>query len=104
MNKVYVVECSSGTWDDYHSWISGIFTNLNEASKIRDEHLEKAESLKYEYKEKHDLWLHGRSIVPEGERDELFEWIEANENYGDNFNCWVTEYPLNVISSGIKIN
>lgn len=31
-NKVYVVQCSSGSWDMYHEWIAGVFDD-NELEK-----------------------------------------------------------------------
>lgn len=39
--KVYVIKCSRGIWDDYASWIGGIFTDARTAEdtcqKMNDE-------------------------------------------------------------------
>jgi len=35
-NKIYVVECSSGSYDSFHWWIGGIFTNKEDAEQAKD--------------------------------------------------------------------
>lgn len=31
MKTVYIIECSAGSWDSYHTWIGGIYTNEKSA-------------------------------------------------------------------------
>lgn len=45
-NKIYLVECSSGSWDDYHSWVGGIFKTKEAAEMARDILNEKSKEVK----------------------------------------------------------
>lgn len=36
MDKIYVVRCEKGDWEDYVSWNGGIWTNLKDAEDHRD--------------------------------------------------------------------
>ena len=39
----YVVECSAGRYDDYHTWIAGIFPDAIDAEKLKEEITNKIE-------------------------------------------------------------
>lgn len=41
--SVYVVNCSSGSWDCHQSWIGGIFKNFEDAEKLKDKLNQEAE-------------------------------------------------------------
>ena len=42
----YVVECSAGDYESYHTWIAGIFLNFEDAEKLKDEIIEEIEITK----------------------------------------------------------
>lgn len=46
MEKVYVVEASSGEYDDYMKWVHAVYLTEEEANKSRDELKEKMRLLK----------------------------------------------------------
>ncbi len=35
-DKLYIVHCSQGDWDDYTHWIAGYFTNPKDAEDLKD--------------------------------------------------------------------
>jgi hypothetical protein len=42
----YVVECSAGDYESYHTWIAGILLNFEDAEKLKNEIIEKIEIIK----------------------------------------------------------
>lgn len=36
LKKVFVVECATGSWDEYVSWIGGIYTDKDKAEQAKD--------------------------------------------------------------------
>lgn len=87
----YVVECSAGCYDDYHTWIAGIFPDAIDAEKLKEEITNKIEISKN---------------IPnpfEGQDEDLFsneQWEIYNKwwmlkNEADEFNsARVVEYPF----------
>ena len=48
MNKVYVVECSAGSYDSFHWWIGGMSLDKEEAHRMADELEAEVERIKSE--------------------------------------------------------
>lgn len=95
LDKVYVINCSKGSYDDYYVWIGGIFTDKKIAEdtckKLNDE---QAANL----------------LIPNPVSDEDFhegmdektlnlycEWDKINSLAGDWNNATVSEIELNKI-------
>ena len=46
-DKIYIVECSSGSWSDNSHWIEGYFDKLEDAEKLKKEIEEEVEKNKH---------------------------------------------------------
>lgn len=93
--SVYVVECSSGIWDEYHWWIDGIFENPEDAEKH-------AQSLNDENKRvlaiECPIQLDEDSNMDDATNEELklyLDWAEVNSKAKEWNGAEVTQYPLN---------
>ena len=89
--SVYIVECSSGSWDSYHSWISGIFENPQDAENLKTK-------LNDEYKRILDECPVKGNPDDMSDEDEI-KYIEHFRKYPEYFREWneaeVKEYALN---------
>ena len=86
----YVVECSSGSWDDYHSWIAGIFPNEVDAIKLKEEITIRVDTIKDTAPFDEDK-LESMSVE---ESIAYYEWFDVNED-ALNFNsAEAVEYPF----------
>ncbi|MDX9847414.1 MAG: hypothetical protein RBT74_10580 [Tenuifilaceae bacterium] len=76
-STVYIVKCSSGDWDDFRWWIGGIYTQKEDALKLKrnldrkakriqgkcpvkkdlTDMSEEEEKLYYSYHSEHELWM-----------------------------------------------
>lgn len=90
-NVCYVVECSSGSWDDYRSWIAGIFPNEADAEELKEEINSKADAARsvpclFEVDDPDTLSIEESSVYYEwwNNKDEALEFNSAE----------VKEYPF----------
>ena len=95
-NKIYVVECSSGEWDGYHTWIGGIFdTNelaeqcvidINEEVRIIKENAPPDPDEIYEKKEEEltesefDAWCMSEDNNMYELNDAFYEYLSSTSN------------------------
>jgi len=87
----YVVECSAGSYDDYHTWIAGIFPDAIDAENLKNEITAKVEAdrnMPCPYTEEEIEFL-------TDEQSEKYHnwWFKNNE--AEEFNsAKVVEYPF----------
>lgn len=103
--KVFVLEASSGSYDDYRSWVVGIYTTKELAEKAKEKHDKEnviAESdlimsqkewsnLRYGYGDD------GRTLVDKGRYTaEQFRIMgdQMDKLWEDNHPAYITEYEL----------
>lgn len=91
-SKVYVVECSSGSWDSYHWWIGGITLDEQEAHKMCDALNAEAERIKSECPYQGDPY--GDDITAE-EETAYWSYKMKYENEMEWSPAVVKEYPFN---------
>ena len=87
----YVVECSAGSWDDYHTWIAGIFPDAFSAERLKDEitnKVEIAKNIPAPYKEE-DL-----EFLTEEQNDIFHKWWNENNDAYEFNSAKVNEYPF----------
>jgi hypothetical protein len=88
----YVVECSSGCYDDYHSWIAGIYLNASDAEKLKNEittNIEIKKNIPFPFDEKQ------LEFLTDEQEKQYYNWWHIN-NDANNFNsAIVVEYPIN---------
>lgn len=44
--KIYAVQCSTGSWDDFTRWTEGVFTDPTEAEAVKDRLNDRAQEVK----------------------------------------------------------
>ena len=87
----YVVECSAGSYDDYHTWISGIFPDAIDAEKLKNEITTKIEITKNipaPFKEE-DL-----EFLTDEQSDVFYKWWNENNDACEFNSAKVVEYPF----------
>lgn len=90
---VYIVECSSGSWDYYCWWIGGIFENPEDAEKYAQSLNEENERvLAIECPVDEELNI---DDATDEEVKLYFDWAEANGKAKDWNGAKVKQYPLN---------
>ena len=88
----YVVECSAGSYDDYHTWVSGIFLDALDAENLKREIEVENEVIKNTpcpIKEE-DL-----DFLTKDSKDIYYKWYDAQERVADFGSVIVKEMPLN---------
>lgn len=90
-NVCYVVECSSGSWDDYRSWIAGIFPNEADAEKLKEEINSKADAARsipcpFEVDDPDSLSVEDFGIY--------YKWWNINNEASEFNSADVKEYPF----------
>lgn len=89
----YVVECSAGDYESYHTWIAGIFLNLEDAEKLKNEIIEKIEIIKdisspYDSEYFESLTIEQRSTI-------YYEWWHKKQQALEFNTAKVKVYPFN---------
>lgn len=100
MDKVYVVQGSFGSWDDYREFLIGIYSNPHDADECKRKFIAEVQSMsslytkedieKYEElsDEPSDMWCN--------ETKEYVQWAYSKEYTKFNLDeVVVKEYPLN---------
>lgn len=87
----YVVECSSGCYDDYHSWIAGIYLDAFDA-----EHLKKEITTKIEIEKNTPCPFEENQLefLTDKQSDAYYKWWENNNNASEFNSANVVEYPI----------
>ena len=88
----YVVECSSGSYDDYRTWISGIFLDASDAENLKTQietRIENTKNIPCPFKEE-DL-----GILSDEQSSSFYKWWEENNKAMEFNGVTVTEIPLN---------
>lgn len=89
---IYVVECSSGSWDSFHWWIGGIFNKREDAEACI------CELNAYAKKIKDDCPVKGNpSDMSEEDEHKYFTYYHnsGHDNYMEWREAKVKEYPIN---------
>lgn len=90
IQNVYIVECSSGSWDSYHWWIGGIYNDVKDAEELKDRLNAEAARVKEEFSIKYN-----EDDMNEEDTIKYWEYYEKHEEMLE-WNCAkVKEYPLN---------
>jgi hypothetical protein len=88
---IYSVECSSGTWDDFRSWVAGIFDSKDKAEEYAKYLNENAKMLReVECPIKKPL-----EDMTEEDETKYYEWWDLTNDAMDFNGAKVKEYELN---------
>lgn len=91
MNKVFIVECSSGSYEDQRTWIDSIYYDRGKANTRKKE-------IESEYKAKNDLENpigHDDYYIMTEEQYKKYEKYLYNRSEGHEFNsATVTGYKI----------
>lgn len=91
MDRVYVLEGNAGSYDDYHEWREGIFTDINEAYAHLDDCLK-------EHRDRRDYYSSDTTLFVTTEKlgfrtkwtdEEILEDIHAHARAGDPSLQWL---------------
>jgi hypothetical protein len=88
---VYLVECSSGSWDSYHWWVGGIFEKQEDADKY-------AQSLNDENKRLKEVECSIKTPfedMTDEEETEYYRWWNGNNDAMEWNGAKVKQYPIN---------
>ena len=87
----YVVECSAGSYDDYHTWIAGIFPDAIDAENLKKEIETKNEIVKNIPSpfDESDL-----EFLTEEQVDIYYKWWNENNDAQEFNSARVVEYPF----------
>lgn len=91
--SVYIVECSSGSWDYYCWWIGGIFENLEDAEKHAqslNEENERVLAIECPIDKEANIFN-----ATDEEAKLYFDWAEANDKARDWNGAKVKQYSMN---------
>ncbi len=78
---VYLVQCSSGSWDSYHVWIAGVFDDEEKAFDLISELNDEAEAVK--------------AKAPPEEEEEYMTYLVENETLMEWKEPKILTFPLN---------
>jgi len=87
---VYVVACSSGSWDSFHWWIGGIFNEPKDAEELKDKLNAEAKRIKDECPVKGN-----KDDMSEEDEDKYWTYFSSKENAMEWNDATVKEYPVN---------
>lgn len=88
--NLYVVECSSGSWDGFHWWVGGIFNEQKDAEALKDKLNAEAKRIKDECPVKGDPYE-----MNEEDEAKWEKYFVANETSMEWNEAKVKEYPIN---------
>ena len=98
MKTLFVVQCSSGDYDEYQKWTEGIFNSPERAKRCKADILRKVETAKkipcpiVGFENAH----YERVVELSDSEFELFDSWRTEMNEAEDFNdCWIVECPLN---------
>lgn len=101
MKSIFIVQCSSGSHDDFGTWIVGVFDLLDKAITCKKKILKEIE-----IKKNTSCPLEGVKSYNDIEDAkllslkewELFDKWSDDKNEASNFNeCWIVKAPLNEV-------
>ena len=87
----YVVECSAGSYDDYHTWIAGIFPVAVDAEKLKEEITNKVEiskNIPCPFDEDN------LEFLTDEQNDIYDKWWNDNNDANEFNSAKVVEYPF----------
>ena len=87
----YVVECSAGRYDDYHTWIAGIFPDAIDAEKLKEEITNKIEiskNIPCPFDEDN------LEFLTDEQNDIYYKWWNDNNDANEFNSAKVVEYPF----------
>ena len=87
----YVVECSAGCYDDYHTWIAGIFPDAIDAEKLKEEitnRIEISKNIPCPFDEDN------LEFLTEEQNDIYYKWWNENNDALEFNSARVVEYPF----------
>ena len=87
----YVVECSAGCYDDYHTWIAGIFPDAVDAEKLKEEITNKVEiskNIPCPFDEDN------LEFLTDEQNDIYYKWWNDNNDANEFNSAKVVEYPF----------
>lgn len=87
----YVVECSAGSYDDYHTWIAGIFPDAIDAENLKKEIENKNEIVKNipcPFDEDN------LEFLTDEQNDIYYKWWNENNDANEFNSAKVVEYPF----------
>ena len=87
----YVVECSAGSYDDYHTWIAGIFLDAIDAEKLKTEITTKNEIEKNTPAPYTEEQL---EFLTDEQSDKFYKWWNDNNEANEFNSAKVVEYPF----------
>lgn len=87
----YVVECSAGCYDDYHSWIAGIYLDAFDAEKLKTEITTKIEIQKNIPCPFDENQL---EFLTDEQNDVYYKWWNDNNDATEFNSARVVEYPI----------
>jgi hypothetical protein len=89
----YVVECSAGSYDDYHTWIAGIFSDAVDAENLKKKintEIEIVKNTPCPFKDEEIPFLSSEQSRT------FYKWYDENEKANDFNTAKVNEYPMNI--------
>jgi len=87
----YVVECSAGCYDDYHTWIAGIFPDAIDAEKLKIEitnRVEISKNIPCPFDEDN------LEFLTDEQNDIYYKWWNDNNDANEFNSAKVVEYPF----------
>ncbi len=87
----YVVECSSGCYDDYRTWIAGIFPDAIDAEKLKIEitnRVEISKNIPCPFDEDN------LEFLTDEQNDIYYKWCNDNNDANEFNSARVVEYPF----------
>ena len=87
----YVVECSAGCYDDYHTWIAGVFPDAIDAEKLKEEITNKIEISKNIPCPFNEDSL---EFLTDEQNDIYYKWWNENNDALEFNSARVVEYPF----------
>jgi hypothetical protein len=90
MKNVYVVQCSSGSYEDYHWWIAGIFFEATAAEELKS----KIEADIETAKNSPPPFDEDSEFLTDEQKDVLANWLYENDRALDFNAVKVVEYQI----------
>lgn len=87
----YVVECSAGSHDDYHTWIAGIFLDAIDAENLKTEITTKIE---IEKNIPAPYTVEQLEFLTDEQNNKYDAWWNSNNDANEFNSANVIEYPL----------
>ncbi len=90
-SEIYILQCSSGSWDGFSWWIGGVFNNINDAEEMKIKLNMEAQKIK------DDCPVKGNTDdMSEEDENKYWSYHARNEKLMEWGDCLVVKYPLNI--------